>query len=58
MPEPVCPQKITFADMRAQGVRGLLIYALTISATIRLHRLAKAPPLPSPVGDNVIAMVR
>ena len=26
MSEPVRPQKITFADMRAQGVRGLLIY--------------------------------
>jgi len=26
MTEPVRPQKITFADMRAQGVRGLLIY--------------------------------
>ena len=24
MPEPVRPQKITLADMRAQGVRGLL----------------------------------
>jgi hypothetical protein len=26
MPEPVRPQKITFADMRDQDVRGLLIY--------------------------------
>ena len=26
MPEPVRPQKITSADMREQGVRGLLIY--------------------------------
>jgi hypothetical protein len=28
MSEPVRPQKITFADMRAQGVRGLLIYCV------------------------------
>jgi len=26
MPEPARPTKITFADMRAQGVRGVLIY--------------------------------
>jgi hypothetical protein len=26
MPEPVRPQTITFADLREQGVRGLLIY--------------------------------
>jgi len=24
--KPVRPQKITFADMRAQGVRGLVVY--------------------------------
>jgi hypothetical protein len=26
MPEPARPQKITFGEMRASGVRGLLIY--------------------------------
>ena len=26
MPEPIRPTKITFADMRDMGVRGLLIY--------------------------------
>ena len=62
MTEPVRPQKITFADMRARGVRGLLLRGLSLQAfacdlTIAIARRGlrtrRPPPVPGPAGDLV-----
>jgi hypothetical protein len=45
MSEPVRPQKITFADMRAQGVHGLLTYCADYRCSTRSQSAATTGPM-------------